>query len=78
MITKSALLRTFIGQQAKIAINFCNDFSILLNNLNDVNHHALLLLVVLMLNAQNGIRMTKIMQLEKLCRLIQQLQVTVS
>ena len=78
MITKSALLRAFIGHQAKIAINFCKDFSILLNNLNDVNNHALLLLVILMLNAQNGIRMTKIMQPEKLCRLIPQLQVTVS
>ena len=50
--------------------DFCKDFSILLNNIND---HTLLSLVILMLNAQNGIPWTKIMQLEKLCRLVQQL-----
>ena len=35
-----------------------------------IDHHALLSLVILMLNAQNGIGLTKKMQLEKLCRLI--------
>ena len=43
-----------------------------------VDYHALLSLVTLMLNAQNGIGLAKKMQWEKLCRLIQQLQVTVS
>ena len=43
-----------------------------------IDHHALLSLVISMLNARNGIHLIKIMQLEKLYRLIQQLQVLVS
>ena len=41
-----------------------------------IDHHALLSLVISMLNAQNGICLIKIVQLENLCRLMQQLQVS--
>ena len=54
--------------------DFCKDFSILLN----INDHRPSCSLIAMLNTQNGTRLIKIMQLEKLCRLRQQLQVTVS
>ena len=42
-----------------------------------IDHHVLLSLVISMPNAQNEIHLLRIMQLEKLNKRIQQLQVTV-
>ena len=57
--------------------DICKDFSILLNNIND-HRPSCSVMVISMVNARNGIRLIKIMQLEMLYRLIHQLQVTVS
>ena len=64
----------FIGHHAKIVKILVYFLTISMT----IDHHALLSLVISILNAQNGIRFIKIMQLDKLCRLIQQLHVTVS